>query len=75
MDNPEKLTILGTQDTRQRQQKQKNTKQFYCNFVFFFSSFLLNVCFYLFGKGVFPVRALLVLLMAGHHQLSRTILR
>jgi hypothetical protein len=26
MDNPEKLAILGTQDTRQRQQKQKKHK-------------------------------------------------
>jgi hypothetical protein len=27
MDNPEKLEILGTQDTERRQTKQKNTTQ------------------------------------------------
>ena len=27
MDNPEKLTLLGTQDTGRRQTKQKNNKE------------------------------------------------
>ena len=31
MDNPEKLGTLGTQDTRRRQSKQKNTTQHVLN--------------------------------------------
>jgi hypothetical protein len=35
MDNSEKLAILGTQDTRQRQQKQKKTQSNFIVILYF----------------------------------------